>query len=136
MSRHDPPRPGSGPMEVAKRLSQDLGPQVRRLREARGMTQLDLGNAAYLTADHVGKIERAIVCPNIGTVGQIAAGLRVPVAHLLDPHGEAQLAEAPDPLVELVRYLRQRRPEDSAFALIILRQVFDHYGPASPAACR
>lgn len=128
MSKRNPPGPGSGPMEVAKRLSECLGPRVRRLRRARGMTQLDLGNAAYLTADHVGKVERASVCPNIVTVGQIAAGLRVPVAHVLDPHGEAQLAEAPDALVELVRYLRQRSPADSAFALTILRQFFGHYG--------
>lgn len=119
------PRRRPCPMEIAKRLTDGFGPQVRRLRQSRGMTQLALGNAAYLTVDHIGKIERGSTCPKVMTLGQIAAGLRVPVAHLFGPHGEVPIADVPDPLGELVSYLRQRAPEDSTLALSILRQVFD-----------
>jgi transcriptional regulator with XRE-family HTH domain len=89
------------------------------------MTQLALGNAAYLTVDHIGKIERGGTCPKVMTLGQIAAGLHVPVAHLFGPHGGVPITDLPDPLGELVGYLRQRTPEDSALALSILRQIFD-----------
>ena len=51
-----PPRPD--PMAIARRITEGFGPQVKRLRQARAMTQTDLGNAAYLTVDHIGKIER------------------------------------------------------------------------------
>ena len=119
------PRRRPSPVEIAKRLTEGFGPQVRRLRRSRGMTQLALGNAAYLTVDHIGKIERGGTCPTVMTLGQIAAGLRVPVAHLFGPHGEVLNTDVPDPLGELVGFLRQRAPEDSALALSILRQVFD-----------
>ena len=124
MNREDPRRRPS-PVEIAKRLTEGFGPHVRRLRRSRGMTQLALGNAAYLAVDHIGKIERGKTSPKIMTLGQIAAGLHLPVADLFGPHGEVPITDVPDPLVELVGYLRQRAPEDSALALAILRQVFD-----------
>ena len=116
------------PREIAQRITDGFGAQLRRLRRARGMTQSELSNAASLTIDHIGKIERGDVCPKVMTLGQLAAGLRVPVGHLFGPLGEEPLAAEPDSLAALVDYLRQRQPEDAAFALSILRSVFDHHG--------
>ena len=124
MNNEDPRRRPS-PVETARHLTESFGPRVRRLRQARGMTQRELGNAAYLTVDHIGKIERGSTCPKVKTLGLLSAGLGVPVTHLFIPHGDVPASEHPDPLVELVGYLRQRAPEDSALALAILRQVFD-----------
>ena len=123
MSNGNPPCPD--PVEFAAQLVAGLGPQIRRLRQTREMTQLELGNASLLMVDHIGKLERGEICPKLRTVARIAAGLGVPVAHLVDAEGVAHLAAAPDPLVELVAYLRQRSPEDAALALTLVRQVFD-----------
>ena len=128
MPNGKPPVPSRDPIEIATQLVEGLGPQMRRLRKTRQMTQLDLGKAAHLGVDHVGKLERGGTCPKLQSVGQIAAGLNVPIAHLLDPLGEAQRAEASGPLVELVDYMRHRQPEDSVLALSILRQIFDRCG--------
>lgn len=128
MSGANPPHQCGTPVQIAKQLVEGFGPQVRHLRRSRGMTQLDLSNASWLLVDHIGKLERGTSCPNLRTVGMMAAGLRVPLAHLVDPHGGTQHAEVPDPLGELVRYMRQRKPEDSALALSLLRQVFDRCG--------
>ena len=120
-------RSNPSPMAMAQHITEGFGAQVRRLRQARGMTQRELGNAAYLTVDHIGKIERGSTSPKIETLGRLAAGLQVPIGHLFSPHGDAPKAELPDPLVELVDYLRQHTPEDAAFALTILRKVFDYH---------
>ena len=116
-----PPRPD--PMAIARRITEGFGAQVKRLRQARAMTQTDLGNAAYLTVDHIGKIERG-TRPKLLTIAQIAAGLRVPVGHLF-PQAQAPMAPIDEPVVKLLGYLRQRKPEDAVLALSILRLVFE-----------
>ena len=85
-------------------ITEGFGPQMKRLRQARGMTLIDLGNAAYLTVDHIGKIERGS-CPKLRTIGQIAAGLQVPAGQLF-PQAQAPMAQVADSLLELLRYMR------------------------------
>jgi hypothetical protein len=58
MNDASPHRRWTNPTPFALRVTEGFGPRMKRLRRARGMTQTDLGNAALLTVDQIGKIER------------------------------------------------------------------------------
>jgi transcriptional regulator with XRE-family HTH domain len=55
---------------------------IERLREARGLTQEQLGWAAGLHQTAVARIESGDRQPTLGTVFKLAAGLEVPPAEL------------------------------------------------------
>ena len=111
--------------KTARRVNKSVGLQVRRLRKAQGMkTQRHLAFEAGLSVDCVGKIERGSTSPTVATLARIAGGLGVPVARLLDLYDEDSLE--PAPCKEIVHYLRQKGPEDSASALAVIRQILDH----------
>ena len=57
-------------------------------------------------------------------VAKIAAGLGVPVAQLFTLH-EADATQPTTPLTELMRYLAQKRPEEVALALSVVRQMLE-----------
>ena len=67
-----------------KGIGKFVGQQIRHLRKTRGMTQLDLAYESCMGIDIVGKIERADVSPTLQTLAQIADGLGVPIARLLE----------------------------------------------------
>ena len=106
-------------------INESVGLQVRRLRESQEMTQLHLSYEAGLSVDHVGKVERGSTSPTVAALARIARGLGVPVVRLLDLHDEGSPNQQPDPLVELMDYLRQRSTEDAAFALATIRQILE-----------
>jgi transcriptional regulator with XRE-family HTH domain len=55
---------------------------VRRVREARGLSQEALGHAADLNMSHVAKIERREREPGVRTVSKLTIGLQVSAAEL------------------------------------------------------
>jgi transcriptional regulator with XRE-family HTH domain len=67
----------------------ELGQEVKRLREDRGLRQSDLGQQA-----HISNIERGTVAPDAATLARIAAALCVEVAHFA-PFGGAHNRSAP-----------------------------------------
>ena len=69
---------------MARSLPQDpdLGRALRRLREARNMTQEGVSHAADLTLGAYGRIERSEVAPAWPTVRAIARGLGVSMKEL------------------------------------------------------
>jgi transcriptional regulator with XRE-family HTH domain len=67
----------------------ELGREVRRLREERGLLQSALGPQAAIS-----NIERGIVHPDRATLKAIAAALKVPLSHF-DPFGGAYDRNAP-----------------------------------------
>lgn len=60
-----------------------FGATVRRLREARGLTQETLAEAAGISATYVGFIERGDSIPTLSVILQVAGALNVRPAELL-----------------------------------------------------
>jgi XRE family transcriptional regulator, regulator of sulfur utilization len=60
-----------------------FGATVRRLREARGLTQETLAEAAGISATYVGFIERGDSIPTLSVILQVAGALSVRPAELL-----------------------------------------------------
>lgn len=61
----------------------DFGREVRRRREALGLTLEQLAERAGLTPNYVGSVEHGRRDPSLSTVAALAKGLRVPAAELL-----------------------------------------------------
>ena len=60
-----------------------FGARVRDLRASRGMTQLDLAQAAGLDRKTVSRVENARFSPTLANVFALAAGLGVAVTDLV-----------------------------------------------------
>lgn len=60
-----------------------LGSRIRQAREARNMTQEQLGEACNLSTAHIGHIERATRIPSLDALYRIAINLHVSVDALL-----------------------------------------------------
>jgi len=56
----------------ANALLKNIGSLVRRLRKEEGISQLDLGNHVDLSANQIGRIERAEGNPTVKTLFAIA----------------------------------------------------------------
>lgn len=76
-----------------------LGPELRRLRAARGLTLDALAEAVGLDKGYLSRLERGQKSPSVATLLRLAAALDVPVAELI---GEALGDDA-------VRVTRRRR---------------------------
>lgn len=61
-----------------------VGAQVRYLREARGLTQAELGHAIGINLNLLGRIERGHQNATLLTLARIADGLGVTVRDLLE----------------------------------------------------
>ena len=70
---------------------------VRRLREERGWSQLDLAGACGLHRTHVSRLENALYNASIYTVDNIAQAFGVAPFRLLQPPGLHAIAGEPDP---------------------------------------
>ncbi|MBL6458160.1 helix-turn-helix transcriptional regulator [Belnapia sp. T6] len=78
-----------------------LGPQLRRLRQARGLTLDALAEAVGLDKGYLSRLERGQKAPSIATLLRLAGSLGVSVAELL---GETLPADA----VRITRASRRR----------------------------
>jgi len=65
------------------RWEEIVGRNVRRLREAKGVSQEALAHSADLTTRYVGGIERGEENPTVSVLGRLAAALGVSPADLL-----------------------------------------------------
>jgi transcriptional regulator with XRE-family HTH domain len=60
-----------------------LGPRIRALREAMGLSLRDLGERAGVSAPMLSQVERGETSPTIATAGRIAGGLDLSLSQLL-----------------------------------------------------
>ena len=65
-------------------VRQLFGTNVRRLRQARGLSQEQFGLAAGIDRTYVSGVERGIRNPSLVLAQKFAAALEVPLALLLD----------------------------------------------------
>ncbi|HEX5015645.1 MAG TPA: cupin domain-containing protein [Candidatus Limnocylindrales bacterium] len=67
-----------------------LGPRIRALRQARGLTLRELASRAGVTESFLSQVEREVTSPSIASVQKIARGLDLAIAELFVeelPHG-------------------------------------------------
>ena len=60
-----------------------MGAKVRRLRQAKGISQADLAKRAGLTRVYVTRLEAGRQDPSLSTINALARPLGVPVTELL-----------------------------------------------------
>jgi len=61
-----------------------MGVRIRKLREARGMSQAVLAKKARITREYVNKLEAGRYDPTVGVITKLARALGVPVTELLE----------------------------------------------------
>ena len=81
----------SEPAPAPTTASGVLGPQLRRLRQARGLTLDALAEAVGLDKGYLSRLERGHKAPSVATLLRLSASFGVPVGELL---GEALAADA------------------------------------------
>ena len=96
----------------------DFGREVRRRREALGLTLEQLAESSELTPNYIGTIENGKRDPSLSTVLALARGLRVPPADLFG--GVEDLTPA---ATEAGRLFDAAPPEVQEAVLQILRVV-------------
>lgn len=69
---------------VPRKVSQQFGIRVRKLREAKGISQERLGSLANVHRTYIGMIERAEKNITLGNMEKIARALGVRVRDLVD----------------------------------------------------
>ncbi len=60
-----------------------LGSRLRQLRRARGLTAIELADAAGIDKAHLSRIENNLKSPSIAALSQLAGALGVSMGHLL-----------------------------------------------------
>jgi len=111
---------------VQKRLSV----RVAELRTAKGMTQVQLAEAAHLALQYLTKIEQCDRAPSLKTLVALASGLGVPIAELFN--FEDREIASPRTEVQLLR-LRSLMGKASEEDVKLLNRVAERLveGPVS-----
>ena len=58
--------------------------KLKRIREAKGLSQADLARRAKITREYVNKLEAGRYDPTVGVIQRLAKALGVPVTALLE----------------------------------------------------
>ena len=93
-----------------------LGPNLRQLRAAKGLTLDRLAAMSELTRGYISLVERGLKTPSIAALLRMANALEVGVAHLFDPNA------GPAPSYVLDRRQENGTPptKDGSFGLLPL----------------
>jgi transcriptional regulator with XRE-family HTH domain len=68
------------------RKTREVGAAIRKLREAKGLTQEELAASVGMMRSNISRIEAAKHRPTLETMERIAKALKVAVADLIAPH--------------------------------------------------
>lgn len=98
---------------MSEREPPDVGSQIRRLREQRGLSQRALADLCDLSPNAVSLIERGASSPSVSTLHRLATALQVPITALF---------EGQDDKVELLLSRAGRRPY-SGTANVVLESL-------------
>lgn len=72
-----------------------IGPRIREMRQARGLSQGDLENRTGLLRCYLSRVENGHTEPSLQTLARIAAALNMPVAGFFDASGDEEPAAGP-----------------------------------------
>lgn len=83
-------------MATAEATHIHIGPRVRALREAMGLSLRDLAQRSGVSAPMLSQVERGDTSPTLATAGRIAAGLELTLSQLLrlDEGGSVSIVRA------------------------------------------
>jgi ribosome-binding protein aMBF1 (putative translation factor) len=87
------PAAGAGYQRARRAL--ELGEQIRRLREARGISQAELGRRIGSTQPAIARLEAGRVSPTLETLDRVAAALGVELVIGFEDAQRHQHAQAP-----------------------------------------
>jgi transcriptional regulator with XRE-family HTH domain len=76
-------------------LKETVATNVRRFRNARGLTQEELAHRAGVSGRYLGSVERASASPSVTVLGHLAAALGVPAAELVSEQPREALRGSP-----------------------------------------
>ena len=65
-------------------MSRRIGMKLKRVREAKGLSQAILAQRAKITREYVNKLEAGRYDPTVGVLQRLAKALGVPVTALLE----------------------------------------------------
>lgn len=68
-----------------------VGMNIRKLREARGLTQEELASGAELKQSHISKLESGVSEGSLSSLRRIADVLNVPISELLGNYDEKEV---------------------------------------------
>ena len=71
-------------------ICREIGINIRKVREFRGLTQLELGALIHFDRQYIGDIENGKTNITMKTLDKIASALQVPVEHLTKGIGSYQ----------------------------------------------
>lgn len=71
--------------ERFKICAKKLGAQIKSIRKAKGLTQIELAERAHMNGTYVGDVERATENISIYKLISLADALEVPVSELIKP---------------------------------------------------
>jgi len=105
-------------------LTIELGLRVRKLRTRAGLSQAALAERAGLSVDAVSRIERGRRSPHLGTLNALAAGLKVPLAVLVDlDDALGDRVPLDGDLAAVVELLRDQPAEVRVQALAVIKAL-------------
>lgn len=101
-----------------------ISKKIRDLRKKAGLTQERFAEAADLSVDVIGKIERGRTTPALDTLVKISTALDIPLSELLDFRGPPRTLS--EEIEKLRLYLATKDLESVRFAGRIIREIMDH----------
>jgi transcriptional regulator with XRE-family HTH domain len=108
-------------------LAMSFASRLKRLREARGLTQRQLAERTRIEVAQVTRYERAQVLPNAETLVTIADTLEVGLDFLLRGQADEAAAQKPEisdlPLLERFRDLQKLPKRDREAVLLLIDSV-------------
>ncbi|MGF7184572.1 transcriptional regulator with XRE-family HTH domain [Desulfitispora alkaliphila] len=112
-------------------LSSSVGNKIRKLREERGLTLVELGKKSGISYTHISEIERGNTCPSLKTINKLANNLGYPVTYFFtDKSPVAEVASTLeissatiDSEYPVLEKLKQRSEYDLKLALQLLNTI-------------
>lgn len=99
-----------------------VGARVRKLREAAGLTQEELGARSKLTPKFISKVENGHANPSIGVVARLCVGLHLPLSIFFAEEPESELEQD---LAAIALLIGGEPAEARAQAIRILRALLN-----------
>jgi transcriptional regulator with XRE-family HTH domain len=103
-----------------------LGARMRKLREARSLTQSQLAGLLLKSVETISNFERGKTAPGLLTIAQIAELLGVQPKHLFDFDELLPVAELEADVALITRRLGQLSPADRAFVRDFIEIIVRH----------
>lgn len=101
-----------------------LGKEIRKIRNALGMSQEELAFKAGISAAHLGQIERATKNPTVDTVSEIANALGISLSELFSFESETEKTENTSLLLNKITNYAATMNEENQKEILRIMRIF------------